>query len=107
MTDLLINSWDQKYPAEPEPEPEPAVPTEKPWVPVPLENIPTLTGYLRNYGKSLAKKAIKSLRPLHLPGRDPLPDFEYYPDDRVPLEAQQHIAAATIRALDKHGATFT
>ena len=32
--------------------------------------------YLASYGKILGKKAVTSLRPLHVPSRDPLPDIE-------------------------------
>ena len=55
---------------------------------------------------NLTRKAIKSLYPLHVPGKDPLPDFDDYPDDRTPLEAQQHVAAGMIKCLDKHGSGF-
>lgn len=71
-----------------------------------LEDIASLPSYLTNYGSSLARKAIKSLRPLHVPGKDVLPEFEDYPDDRMPMDAQQHVAAACIKAIDKHGAVF-
>lgn len=74
--------------------------------PATLEDIPSLTGYLKNYGPTLARKAIKALRPLHIPGRDALPNFEDYPFDRTPLPAQQHVAAAAIQTIDKHGTTF-
>ncbi len=74
--------------------------------PAALDDIPSLTGYLKNYGRVLARKAIRSLRPLHVPGKDPLPDFDEYQEDRTPLEAQQHVAAAAIKAIDKHGAAF-
>ena len=71
-----------------------------------LEDISSLPGYLTNYGASLARKAIRSLRPLHVPGKDPLPDFDEYPEERTPMEAQQHVAAAAIKAIDKHGTAF-
>ena len=71
-----------------------------------LSAISSLPQYLKVYGPHLTRKAIKSLYPLHVPGKDPLPDFDDYPDDRTPLEAQQHVAAGMIKCLDKHGAGF-
>ena len=60
--------------------------------------------YLQNYGKILGRKAIHSLAPLHVPGRDPLPDF----DDmlREPFPCQQHVVAAAVKMMDTVGSGF-
>ena len=71
-----------------------------------LSAISSLPKYLETYGPFLTRKAIKSLYPLHVPGKDPLPDFSEYPEERTPLEAQQHVAAGMIKCFDKHGAGF-
>ncbi len=41
-----------------------------------LPDIQGLDDYLKSYGSILGKKAINALAPLHVPGRDPLPDFD-------------------------------
>ena len=71
-----------------------------------LSAISSLPQYLKVHGPNLTRKAIKSLYPLHVPGKDPLPDFDDYPEERTPLEAQQHVAAGLIKTLDKHGSGF-
>jgi len=53
-----------------------------------LSDVKNLTEYLEAYGSALAAKAIHSMEPLHMPGRDPLPDFSRYL--RQPYEAQGH-----------------
>ena len=62
-----------------------------------LAEIDNLAGYLRAFGKTLSRKAIHSLHPLHVPGRDPLPDFGYIPEHRQPFEAQAHLIAVRSR----------
>src|SRR4051812_14463287 len=66
--------------------------------------ITSMDDYLHNYGRILGRKAIKALSPLHVPGRDPLPDF----DDllREPFPCQQHVAAAAIKMMDNSGSGF-
>ena len=71
-----------------------------------LASISSLSGYLKTFGSVLSKKAIHSLHPLHVPGRDPLPSFEYIPDHRIPFEAQAHLIAASVKMLDAQGAGF-
>jgi hypothetical protein len=44
-----------------------------------LAEIDNLAGYLSAFGKTLSRKAIHSLHPLHVPGRDPLHAFDYVP----------------------------
>jgi hypothetical protein len=70
----------------------------------PLAEIDSLDGYLQSYGKILGRHAITALQPLHVPGRDPLPDF----DDllREPFDCQQHVIAAAIPMLDRMGNGF-
>jgi hypothetical protein len=70
----------------------------------PLAELTSLDGYLKNYGRILGKKAITALEPLHVPGRDPLPDF----DDllREPFEPQKHVVAAAIQMMDAVGSGF-
>ena len=76
-------------------EPEEVVP--------PIHQITGIDDYLRSYGKPLGKKAITALTPLHVPGRDPLPDFnllmELFP-------AQQHVVAAAIKMFNARGSGF-
>ena len=71
---------------------------------LPLAAINSLDGYLKNFGRILGRKAIESLDPLHVPGRNPLPDF----DDmlRDPFEPQKHVVAAAIKMLDNVGNGF-
>jgi hypothetical protein len=56
-------------------------------IPKPLDEINSMDAYLQNYGKILGRQAIATLAPLHVPGRDPLPEF----DDlgREPFEPQK------------------
>ena len=70
----------------------------------PLEEIVSMDEYLRSFGKTLGRKAITELSPLHVPGRDSLPDF----DDmlREPFEPQKHVVAATIQMMDNVGNGF-
>ena len=70
----------------------------------PLPDIQGLDDYLKSYGSILGKKAINALAPLHVPGRDELPDF----DDmlRDPFEPQRHVIAAAVRMLDNVGSGF-
>jgi SNF2-related domain len=71
-----------------------------------LSAISTLPQYLKIHGQFLTRKAIRALKPMHTPGKDPVPDFEDYPENRTPMEAQQHVAAGMIKCLDKHGSGF-
>ena len=79
-------------------------PAEREPDPKPLHEITSMDGYLQNYGRILGKKAITALAPLHVPGRDPLPDF----DDllREPFDCQKHVVAAGIQMLDNAGSGF-
>jgi hypothetical protein len=52
-----------------------AVPQTEP-PPKPLHQITAVYGYLQNYGRILGKKAVRSLAPLDVRGRDLLPDFD-------------------------------
>ena len=72
----------------------------------PLCEIVSLTDYLSNYGAALARKAIRSLKPLHTPAEILCRTSSEYPEHRTPLEAQQHVAAAFGKEIDKHGAGF-
>ena len=66
---------------------------------LPIREIDSMDGYLRNYGAILGKKAIHALAPLHVPNRDPLPDFSDCM--REPFPAQQHVIAAAVKMLDE------
>ena len=70
----------------------------------PIPEIDSMDAYLQNYGKILGKKAIDALAPLHVPRRDPLPDF----DDllREPFPCQQHVIAAAVKMLNAVGSGF-
>lgn len=69
-----------------------------------LPEITSMDDYLRYYGRLLGKKAIESLDPLHVPGRDDLPDFSDI--DREPFPAQSHCIAATAKMLNEKGSGF-
>ena len=79
--------------------PEPPPPRVKP-----IGEIDSMDAYLQNYGKILGRKAIDALAPLHVPGRDPLPDF----DDllREPFPCQQHVIAASVKMMNTVGSGF-
>ncbi len=81
--------------AGPEAEPDPVRP---------LSSIDSMTEYLRSYGKILGRKAVSSLKPLHVPSRDPLPDFEDVL--REPFPCQQHVVAAGVELLNTVGSGF-
>jgi hypothetical protein len=73
-------------------------------LPKPLDEINSMDAYLQNYGKILGRQAIATLAPLHVPGRDPLPEF----DDlgREPFEPQKHVVAAAVQMMDESGSGF-
>jgi hypothetical protein len=71
-----------------------------------LADISTLADYLKTHGHTLATKAIRSLSPLHVPGKHPLPDFSYIPEHRTPFDAQKHLIAGAVKMLDSNGAGF-
>jgi hypothetical protein len=60
------------------------------------ESVRTLDDYLHTYGPLLGRQAERSLHPLHVPGRDPLPDLGLL---RQPFEAQAHVIEASRKAL--------
>jgi hypothetical protein len=60
------------------------------------ESVKTLDQYLVHYGPLLGKRAARSLEPLHVPGRDPLPVLHLL---REPFEAQAHVIEAARKAL--------
>src|SRR4051812_15147538 len=70
----------------------------------PVEDVGSMDEYLQNYGKILGRKAINALTPLHVPGRDELPDF----DDmlREPFPCQAHVVAAAVKMMDNVGSGF-
>jgi hypothetical protein len=65
------------------------------------EEIQNLDDYLRAYGPMLGKQAERSLEPLHVPGRDPLPALDLLRD---PFEAQSHVIEAARKALNRQKA---
>lgn len=71
---------------------------------LPLHMVDSLDSYLLNYGKALGRKAIHSLAPLHVPGRDPLPDFSDVL--REPFPAQAHLVAASMKMFNSVGSGF-
>ena len=72
---------------------------------MPLKEIEGLDGYLKNYGTILGKKAVNALAPLHVPFRDPLPDFDVCPSSPA-IPGQQHVIAAAVKMLDRVGNGF-
>ena len=57
----------------------------------------------------LGKKAVTSLKPLHVPNRDQLPDFDDVLDHAAPLDlfdAQKHVIGAGVQALQRERSGF-
>jgi hypothetical protein len=69
-----------------------------------LDEVSSLDGYLSVFGRVIGQKAIDSLDPLHVPGRDPLPDFRHVPDWRQPFDPQAHLVAAAAKMFDEQKA---
>ena len=66
---------------------------------LPWDNEATdLDSYMLKNGALLGRRAERSLDPLHVPGRDPLPHLDLL---REPFEAQAHVIAATAKALKR------
>ena len=63
-----------------------------------LDQIQTIDQYFAEFSHFHVKKATELLDPLHVPGRDPLPDFSDLL--RKPFEPQAHVASAAIKMLD-------
>jgi superfamily II DNA or RNA helicase len=64
-----------------------------------LDHITTIDDYFREYGRFHVQKATQLLQPLHVPGRDPLPDFSDML--RKPFEPQAHVIAAGKKMIDE------
>src|SRR5687767_10878988 len=64
----------------------------------------TLDEYLSKYGELLGKQAQDLLNPLHVPGRDPVPDFKQYL--RKPLPAQGQVITGAVKALRRTNSIF-
>ena len=64
-----------------------------------LDQIQTIDDYFREFSHYHVKKATELREPLHVPGRDPLPDFSDV--NRQPFEPQAHVIAAAIKMLDQ------
>lgn len=60
------------------------------------DDIDNLDDYMLRYGPLLGQQAERSLEPLHVPSRDPLPKVDLI---RVPFEAQSHMIEASRKAL--------
>jgi hypothetical protein len=69
-----------------------------------LSDVSTLSEYLIAYGSALSSKAVAIMDPLHVPGRDPLPDFSEY--RRQPYGAQAHMVAGAIKSFNDTGGVF-
>ena len=65
------------------------------------EEIQDLDEYMLKYGSLLGKQAEQSLEPLHVPGRDALPNLDLLRD---PFEAQLHVIEAARKALSRQKA---
>lgn len=74
-----------------------------------LSNIKTVDQYLTHrfgetdndtFGNLLIKRAVSSLQPLHVPGRDATPDYSYLPEHRRPYPAQANVTEAVIKLID-------
>jgi hypothetical protein len=64
-----------------------------------FEQIQTIDDYFREFSSVHVRKASELLDPLHVPGRDPVPEFNEML--RQPFAAQAHIIAAAIKMLDE------
>lgn len=64
-----------------------------------VPQINSLDHYFQLFGSYHAKKAGEILDPLHVPGRDPTPDFSDM--ERQPFPAQSHVVAAAIKMTDR------
>ncbi len=62
------------------------------------DGIQNLDQYMLAYGAMLGKQAERALNPLHVPGRDSLPQMELL---REPFEAQSHVIEAVRKALNR------
>lgn len=74
-----------------------------------LADIRSMSEYLTRYGRALGRKAADSLRPLHVPGRDPDPSFEdivLFNPEREPFEPQKHVIEAASLMLAAQGGGF-
>lgn len=67
------------------------------------QEIQNLDDYMLTYGPMLGQQAERSLEPLHVPGRDSLPDLSLL---REPFEAQAHVIEATRKALQRQKAVL-
>jgi hypothetical protein len=67
------------------------------------EQPPTLDAYLLRHGRLLGRPAERSLNPLHVPGRDPLPTLDLL---REPFESQAHAVEAIRKALRRQKAVL-
>jgi tape measure domain-containing protein len=65
---------------------------------LPQEEIQSLDEYMLAYGQQLGRQAERSLEPLHVPGRDPLPELGLL---REPYEAQAHVVQAVAKTLKR------
>jgi hypothetical protein len=63
---------------------------------IPTHQEQTLDQYMQTYGPMLGKQAERSLTPLHVPGRDSLPELNLV---REPFQAQAHVIEAARKAL--------
>jgi superfamily II DNA or RNA helicase len=63
-----------------------------------LHQIQTIDAYFSAFGRRHVQKASQLLQPLHVPGRDPLPDFSTVA--RQPFEPQAHVIAAAVKMLN-------
>jgi hypothetical protein len=63
-----------------------------------LNDVTTLDQYMERYGALLGQQAERSLRPLHVPGRDEVVKLELL---RQPFDAQQHVITATVKQLKR------
>ena len=64
-----------------------------------MPEITSIDDYFATHGHHLVVKTTAALRPLHVPGTDPVP--ECADSLRPPFEPQAHVIAATIKMLDE------
>lgn len=77
--------------------------------PRPLHELLGIDDYIQDYGPSLCRRAIDSLDPLHVPGRDALIDFAEVVDfnpKRTPFPAQAHVITGAVEMMRESGSGF-
>ena len=71
-----------------------------------LDLCKNLDEYLATYGEALGSQVMSELKPLHDPATDQPVDISIYKEGRKPFEPQAHVAAATVKMLNRQNSGF-